>query len=432
MRAAGVKLVSEVVHGYVAEKVNPRENDGPSKLVSERVDLIRTILEGAAVTEAVEECISLLDTIRFIQVDKLTVGWTLRAFKRIWDAPLEPASAHWDKEEQIVFFANRDNGASPWPHITRELTRALAPGENPASISPGLKIVLEAGSYSDAAAQLSELGIASINTFDLPQVEGSVADSLGGEAFGVSDQDQGGGDGIPNVPGGNRSLGGNGEIGDWFARHLHGVQTTTPSSGRDNPVLLPPGGPNTSQSASDYTARSFSVGRTEPHELRLVTSSELGPEGRALEDEFRNMVHGDYGRRCQICSKTFTTTGGGWLVNVVHVVPPRKGYQTNHFGDLLGLCGWHFNLLRYGEWALLDPKNERPFEDIDGTRGWERMRTFILSCAQNTDDLGNPYVGLPVRFSNVYQKWHSEPISIKEEIRYSIPHWEFLRSLLGV
>ena len=30
---------------------------------------------------------------------------------------------------------------------------------------------------------------------------------------------------------------GSGDPGDWFARHFHGVQTTTPSSGPDNPVI---------------------------------------------------------------------------------------------------------------------------------------------------------------------------------------------------
>ena len=119
-------------------------------------------------------------------------------------------------------------------------------------------------------------------------------------------------------------------------------------------------------------------------------------------------------------------------MNVVHVVPPREGYLTNHFGDLLGLCGWHFNLLRYGEWALLDPDTDRPFEDTDGTRGWERMRTFILNRTPETDDLGNRFVALCVRFTNVYLEGQSEPTSVTERIRYSIPHWEFLCRLLRV
>ena len=432
MKAAGVRLVSEVVRGYVAEYENPHEGNGVTERVSGRADLIKTILDGVAVTAHEEDHTSILDGIRFIQVDQLTVRWRLQAFNKQWpDTSPESTSAHWDIEEQVVFFAKREDGTTPWSAIARELTLALAPSENPASIAPGLKSVLEAGSAGDAEAQLSELGIASVHVFHGVPAEGSVVDALGGVESGINGGGQLG-NGMPNIPGGPQMPGESGDPGDWFAQHLHDVQTTTPSSGPDNPVTLPPGGPNTTQSARDYTARSGRVGRNEPHELRLVARYELGPEGQALEDEFRSMVEGDYGKRCQICTRTFVRTGGGWLVNVVHVVPPREGYPTNHFGDLLGLCGWHFNLLRYGEWALLNPDTDRPFEDLDGTRGWERMRTFILNRAPETDDLGNQFVGLPVRFTNVYLEGQSEPTSINEHISYSIPHWEFLCRLLRV
>ena len=430
MEAAGVRPVSEVVRGYVAEKVNPREDYFVSERVSSRVNYVRTILEGAGIVLQKEDPISVLKSMRFIQVDELTVRWRLLDFIRDWpEAPPEAISAHWDKEEQVLFFTNRDDGAFPWSAIARELTLALVPSENLASISPGLKSVLEAGTVSDAGAQLSELGIAAIQSFDEDPAEGPVADSLGGDTSEINDQNQAG-SGIPNIPGGDQLPGGNGDSKSWFARHLHRVQTTTPSASDENPVVFPPGGPDTSPSASAYTDRSIKVGQAEPHVLKLVTQSERGPKGQALEDEFRSMVHGDYGRRCQICSRTFTTTGSGWLVNVVHVVPPRKGYQTNHFGDLLGLCGWHYNLLRYGEWAFLDPNNDRPFEDMDGIQGWERMRNFILNCEPDIDDMGNPYVGLPVRFSNVYQEWQPEPSLVTEKIRYSIPHWKFLCALM--
>lgn len=219
---------------------------------------------------------------------------------------------------------------------------------------------------------------------------------------------------------------------DSFAKHFYGAQTTSPSPASDNLAVLPAGGPKTSQSAIDSTVRSDHVRRTERHELKLVARTELGPEGRALGEEFRSMVHGDYGKRCQICGSTFVTASGRWQVNVVHVVPPRTDHRTNHFGDLLGLCGWHFNLLQYGEWALLDPNTYLPFEDLNGTPGWERMRAFILDRSQDTDEMGNPFVGLPVRFYNVYKDKNAEPVAIDEQIRYSIPHWEFLRALMRI
>ena len=430
MQAAGVRLVSAVVRGDVEECENRYDDAKISERVSDRASLIRTILEGSDVSTQMEDGTSILDSMRFIRADKLTVRWTLRAFDREWKhATTESVYAHWDSEEHAVFFANRDDGTPPWSAIARELTLALAPGENPASISPGLKSVLEAGTAGDASTQLEELGIVAIRMFDGGPGQGPVADSLGSDSSGVNAGDQIV-NAIPNIPGSSLMPGGSGGPRDSFARHFHGVQTISPSSASDNPVVLPVGGPTTAESAVVHTTRAGHIGRTEAHELRLVTRTELGPQGRALADEFQDMVIGDYGKRCQICSKTFVRTGGGLLVNVVHVVPPREDHRTNHFGDLLGLCGWHFNLLHYGEWALVDPDTDQPFEDLDGFRGWERMRSFILDRVLETDEMGNPFVSLPVRFSNVYQDWESNPSMIREQIRYSIPHWEFLCALI--
>ena len=280
-------------------------------------------------------------------------------------------------------------------------------------------------------AQLNDLGIASVRAFKPSSTKESVADSLGDDELGMNSDAQRWHN-FPNGSEDDHSSDRTNDTEDSFAQLFHGVQTTTPSSARDNPFVLPIGSSTTSQQARVQTTRVSNVGQSEHHILKLVQKSELGPDGKALEVEFRNMVEGDYGKRCQICSRTFAKPNGDWLVNVVHVVPPRKDHRTNHFGDLLGLCGWHFNLLQYGQWALLDPNNDQPFEDINGVRGWERMREFILTRVPATDDLGNQYVGLPIRFSNVYQEWLSEPVPIEEEIRYSMPHWEFLRELLKV
>ena len=121
-----------------------------------------------------------------------------------------------------------------------------------------------------------------------------------------------------------------------FAAQLYEMQTITSPAAPDNPAVLPAGGPGTEHSARTYTRRSVLLARTEADVLRTVTTSELGPEGRALSDEFRSMVEGDYGKRCQICSRTFVRPGGGWQVNVVHVVPLRTDRRANHFGDLHG------------------------------------------------------------------------------------------------
>ena len=430
MEAAGVRLISDVVKGHVSKCVNSREDDEMAKQVMARAALIRTILEG--VTDESGDRVSLLDNLRFIKGDQLLVTWRLDAFGQVWqgDSP-EAVSAHWESEQRIVYFASPEIGAPPWSAIARELTLALAPGENHASISPGLKSILEASTTSDAWAQLAELGIAPVDTVSEGPVEGPVADTLGVEAS-ETDNYHWPCDVNGDYPEMGPVTGTTDEPDGGFARHFHKSQTPDPPAAPDNPVQFPPGGPRTPLSASEHTRDAGHVGRTEPHVLRTVRRTDPGPRGMALEDAFRGMVEGDYGKRCQICSRTFATASGSWQVNVVHVVPPRKDPHANHFGDLLGLCGWHFNLLQHGQWALIDPETESPFGDLDGLRGWERMRSFILNRPPEVDENGYEFVGLPVRFSNVYQNWRAEPISLEEEIRYSKPHWQYLCSLLEV
>ena len=135
------------------------------------------------------------------------------------------------------------------------------------------------------------------------------------------------------------------------------------------------------------------------------------------------MVHSDYAGRCQACGRTFTMSNGESQVYVVHVVPPRKDVRTNNFGDLLGLCGWHYSLVRYGQWCFLDSEDGEPFVDS------RSMRDSILNAPEKGDSTGNRYISLRVRFSSVSQGWMSVPATKGAEIRYSIPHWTYLCEL---
>ena len=89
-----------------------------------------------------------------------------------------------------------------------------------------------------------------------------------------------------------------------------------------------------------------------------VSRREPGPQGKALKDEFRDMVKGDYGGRCQICGRTFT--GSGQQVFVVPIVRPSDHEQGNHFGNLLGVCGWHYALVQYGKWSFMTGRRTDP------------------------------------------------------------------------
>ena len=105
---------------------------------------------------------------------------------------------------------------------------------------------------------------------------------------------------------------------------------------------------------------------------------------------------------------------------VVHVVPPSKDYRTNYFGDLMGLCGWHYALVRYGEWTFVDPETDSP----------ERIENIVPKVSKIDDETDNPYIAVPIRFWNIYQDWNPDPVTVDGEIRYSEPHWDYLCELL--
>ena len=211
-----------------------------------------------------------------------------------------------------------------------------------------------------------------------------------------------------------------------FAKVFYEVQTPNPAGASANPVLFPAGGPKTDESAVLHTRQSSQIGRSGQLVKKQYEGWVPTEVANDLAIQFRSMVHGDYGKRCQICGGSFMMRNNSDLqVFVVHVVPPSADDRTNHFGDLLGLCGRHYALVRYGAWSLLDPGTEKPFEDAD------RMRMSVLKAPQAIDSEGNSYVGLPIQFVNIFREWSAEPTTDTEEIRYSLPHWKYLRKLLS-
>lgn len=193
-----------------------------------------------------------------------------------------------------------------------------------------------------------------------------------------------------------------------------------------SPVRLPSDGPRTRESASTDRSRALEADRQEGWQVREVSHRERGSEGRSLADEFRDMVEGDYGRRCQICGRTFAKANLKQQVFVVHLVPPAQNSSTNYFGNLIGLCGWHFALFQYGQRCLITGEDGVP------VTGEEQLRALVLNLPQQFDDAANAYRGLHIRFWNVYRQWDSEASSIDEVIHYSNPHWQYFCELLRV
>lgn len=82
----------------------------------------------------------------------------------------------------------------------------------------------------------------------------------------------------------------------------------------------------------------------------------------------------------------------------------------------------------------MNPETGTTFEDSGGREAWEHWQSLVLNAegtdAERTDSDGNTYIGLPVRFWNVYEEWSAEPNPIDEIVRYNKPHWKYLCELL--
>lgn len=217
-----------------------------------------------------------------------------------------------------------------------------------------------------------------------------------------------------------------------FAKQLFEMQSLNPTPASDQPVLLPEGGPKTAASAKKNALQSKAVGGSGAN--RQISVSRWTPTEAAndLSLKFRDMVRGDYGRRCQLCSNAFTKPDGEMQVYVMHIVPPRNDGRANNFGDLVGVCGWHHALIKYGEWAFDFPEDRGTASERGTFDGWQNIRYQIMNAQRDIDEHGNFYISIPIQFFNVFKGWASRPVNEKTVIRYSLPHWKHLCELLQV
>ena len=217
-----------------------------------------------------------------------------------------------------------------------------------------------------------------------------------------------------------------------FASMFFSAQSISTAVSPDSLVVLPTSGPRTKQSAMEHTRASRAHGRDGAKVPQLVRRWRPTVASKKLTSDFHRMVRGDYVGRCQICGDSFAKSDGELQVNVVHVLPPRADTRTNHFGNLLGLCGGHFSMVRYGDWYFLDPETNQRFQHNEHSRDWQNFRVFVDQRSPSFDEFENEYFGMPIRFLNVYEGWTQKARVVDEVIRYSVPHWEYLCELMKV
>ena len=403
MKAAGVRPISTVVVGCIDEPINPSEDETLKNRIAERKALIKTLLEGTRSHEQSNAVAIQFDSVRFFPADELKVKWHLNNFapqKSLPSVP-EPVSAYLNRQNQSIYFT-RTNGNTEWSAIARALTLAIAPGEEIQSLSPGLKMVLEADSLDHAIDQLHDLGIPVTKELSYDASGGSVAESfdeastpaqpqelptpsqdvtnnLPAESPPASLDDEHrpssdliNGAPLPTPPAPaptgthRRPFGRDHDEGhstdptsqnqieqepepsahvkadgplEPFATLWFQPQTIAPSAPTENPVWFPEGGQKTENSAEEQTRQSNQSGRAGAQVRKSVTRWEPTEAAKELADKFKSMTKNDYANRCQICGTTFEMRNRELQLFVVHLVEPSKDSRTNHLGNLLGLCG---------------------------------------------------------------------------------------------
>jgi hypothetical protein len=156
IEAAGVRPLSHAVQVALVECDAPTEAKDLLAMLQERRALIARVLEAHRTEDGSSWKIDLLDTLRVERAGRLEVTYTLKAFGQTRTTAPEEVQVYFSAEEGVLYF--QGDTSTPWPAIARELAYALNPEAEAGKVASGLKDVLSAESFGQAARNLDELG----------------------------------------------------------------------------------------------------------------------------------------------------------------------------------------------------------------------------------------------------------------------------------
>ena len=176
LEAAGVRPLGDSVQAEIGEATNRRDDPELKELVKERMPLIEAVLEKSVALTSVDRSMSTLREIQFQSSDELTVQLTVEGFGRS-ETVTSSEDAYFDRSDGTLYLASR-TGHRPWGAIARELSRAIAPGEDNLFLVPVFRMVLEAGTQLVAVAELRNCNIQIPEEMLIPESEGSVVEEF--------------------------------------------------------------------------------------------------------------------------------------------------------------------------------------------------------------------------------------------------------------
>lgn len=190
MSQAGVCQLSKAVQSHLLECGDSTFDDDLTKRLRNRRHLLTRIVDPYRVKSPSEWETSILERLTCYRAKQLVIKQVTRVFDQEFWTEEEEVSALYHQD--TLYYSSRD-GEKPWLDIARELTFAMNPSPEAASLTVTLKEVLAASSAQDAEVILDQSGLPPLQKAPLDETdEPETIHDLGGES--VLKSEEGGGD----------------------------------------------------------------------------------------------------------------------------------------------------------------------------------------------------------------------------------------------
>lgn len=185
MKLAGVRNLSEEVKIELLEATSPKAIPELTKLTQEKKEQLARSLLFSICEREIWEKLTFVDKIEFIQVELITVRYTLPAFNRVTEI-YEDVQAYYQISDNSVYYVLSKSGV-PWKAISREFAKVIISDEDSMKIALQINEVLSADTPEIAEKALDDYGFPPLSVFQNESTQNQDAETL--DTLGVAVED---------------------------------------------------------------------------------------------------------------------------------------------------------------------------------------------------------------------------------------------------
>lgn len=186
MLTAGVRNLSRVAVARVVDLGDRHDSGFIEALLADREPALARLIASAD-TAPWRSVAARLAELSWVAVSRLTIGWELEQFGRIFSSEVKSAAALWVRDDNRVYVEAPDGDVASWEAVSREVLRAAWEDQPPVQLALSVTLVLQARSLAAAERSLDEAGIPRLATDVLATIEASTA-----QEFDTADDESGG------------------------------------------------------------------------------------------------------------------------------------------------------------------------------------------------------------------------------------------------